>query len=130
MKINNISVGIAGIILLVAAGLPQTAVADEVEMNLRFAGGFVASGIKHLNLSTRNPVDTTASPLIHVQALGTPGNAVIRGFGAGGDAVPVVVFECLDSPGVFLSIIATEDPLLFTFDDLSLLFADGTGEIC
>ncbi len=130
MKIKNISVGIAGVILLVAIGLPRTAVAGEVEMNLRFAGAFVASGIKHLNLSTRNPVDTTASPLIHVQAQGSPDNAVIRGFGAGGNAIPVVVFNCLGSTGVFLSIIAPEDPLLFTFDDLSLLFADGTGEIC
>jgi hypothetical protein len=130
MKIKNISVGIAGTIMLVAIGLPRTAVAEDIVMDLQFAGGFVASGIKHLDLSTRNPVDTTASPLIHVQAQGSPDNAVIRGFGAGGDAVPVVVFECLGSFGVFLSIIATEDPLLFTFDDLSLLFADGTGEIC
>ncbi len=137
MKIKNISVGIAGAIMLVAVGLPQTALADEeVEMDLRFAGGFVASGILHLDLDTRFVLDdTTTSPLIHVQAKGDPGRAVIRGFGAGGDAPPVFVMPpelCLGSSSVFgfIRIIADEDPLLFTFHDLSLLFADGMGEIC
>ncbi len=133
MKIKNISVGIAGAIMLIAVGLPKTAVAADIDMDLQFAGAFVASGIKHLDLSTMNPVDTTASALIHVQALGTPDNAVIRGFGGGGDARPVFTpGPCLgaSSPVGFLRIIATEDPLLFTFDDLSLFFADGTGEIC
>ncbi|MEE8426870.1 MAG: hypothetical protein V3S15_06255 [Woeseiaceae bacterium] len=132
MKINNISVGIAGIILLVAAGLPQTAVAGEVKMNLRFAGAF-ATGILHVNPMTGDLVPT---PLIHVQAKGSPGKAVIRGYGAGGDEPPVFVVPpelCLGSSSPvagFLRIIAGEDPLLFTFQDLSLLFADGSGEIC
>ncbi len=133
MKIKNISVGIAGAIMLIAIGLPKTAVADrEIKMDLRFAGAFVASGIVHLDLSTMDPTDTTASPLIHVQARGKPGRAVIRGFGAGGSAPPVFVTTCLGSSSVagFLRILAGEDPLLFTFKDLSLLFADGTGEIC
>ncbi len=135
MKIKNISVGIAGAIMLIAVGLPQTAVAVEIEMDLRFAGGFVASGIKHLDLSTMDPIDTTTSPLIHAQAKGRPGKAVIRGFGGGGDQPPDLVMPpdlCLgaSSPAGFLRIIAEEDPLLFTFQNLSLLFADGTGEIC
>ena len=119
MKIKNISVGIAGVILFVAAGLPQTAVAKDVEMDLRFAGAFISSGLP--------------SPLIHVQAKGSPGKAVIRGYGAGpGDiSFPTV---CLglssDQPFSILRVEATEDPLIFTFQDLSLLFADGSGEIC
>ncbi len=40
------------------------------------------------------------------------------------------IFECLGSPGLFSRITAAEDPLIFTFKDLSLLFADGSGEIC
>ena len=89
MKTNNISVGIAGAILLVAIGLPRTAVAEDFVMDLQFAGAFVASGIKHLDLSTMDPFDTTTSALIHVQAKGKPGRAEIRGFGGGGDAMPV-----------------------------------------
>ncbi len=134
MKIKNISVGIAGVILLIAAGLPQTAVADKmVKVDMEFAGGFVASGIVHSDLSTMNSTDTTTSPLIHVQAKGSPGRAVIRGFGAGGDGIPVFTSDdCLGSSSTagFVRILVEEDPLLFTFNDLSLLFADGTGEIC
>ena len=119
MKIKSISVGITGIFLFVAAGLPQTAVAKDVEMNLRFAGAFISNSLP--------------SALIHVQAKGSPGKAVIRGYGAtgAGDPAPAVVSDCLSGEdGVFLSIIAGEDPLIFTFQDLSLLFADGNGEIC
>ena len=119
MKIKNMSVGIAGVILLIAAGLPQTAVAKDVEMNLRFAGAFISGSLP--------------SALIHVQAKGSPGKAVIRGYGATGvdDPDPVMVSNCLSGEnGVFLSIRPGEDPLIFTFQDLSLLFADGSGEIC
>jgi hypothetical protein len=119
MKIKNISVGIAGIFLFVVAGLPQTALADKtVKMDLRFAGAFISNSLP--------------SPLIHVQAKGKPGKAVIRGYGANPalDAVEAPVLECLGSPGVFARITAAEDPLIFTFNDLSLLFADGSGEIC
>ena len=119
MKTKNISVCIAGIFLFAAAGLPQTALADKVvEMDLRFAGGFISNSLP--------------SPLIHVQAKGKPGKVVIRGYGGdpAGDIVEAPVFECLGSPGVFVRITVAEDPLLFTFKDLSLLFADGTGVIC
>jgi hypothetical protein len=119
MKTKNISVGIAGILLFVVAGLPQTALADKtVKMDLRFAGAFISNSLP--------------SPLIHVQAKGKPGKAVIRGYGANTalDAVEAPVFECLGSPGLFARVTAAEDPLIFTFKDLSLLFADGSGEIC
>jgi len=87
-------------------------------MDLRFAGAFIS--------------DSLPSPLIHVEAKGKPGKAVTRGYGAGtaADPDPVVTDNCLGSTGAFLSIIAGEDPLIFTFKDLSLLFADGSGEIC
>ena len=128
MKIKSISVGITGIFLFVAAGLPQAAVAKDVEMNLRFAGAF-ATGILHVDPMTGNVVP---SPLIHVQAKGSPGKAVIRGYGAGADALPEFTISCLgaSSDDGFLRIEAGEDPLLFTFQDLSLLFANGDGEIC
>ena len=120
MKIKSISVGIAGVILLIAAGLPQTAVAKDVNMNLRFAGAFISGSLP--------------SPLIHVQAKGSPGKAVIRGYGAD-TSLDTTSFptECLGLSGDKFSILrvdVVEDPLIFTFQDLSLLFADGTGVIC
>ena len=128
MKIKNTFIRLAAVVLVLAGGLPLTAVADKtVNMNLRFAGNF-ASGILHVNPITGEIVP---SALIHVTAVGSPGRAEIRGSGASGDApIPVVTFDCLGSSGLFLSIIATEDPLIFTFQDLSLLFANGSGEIC
>ena len=119
MKTKNLSVGIAGIFLFVAAGLPQMALADKVvEMDLRIAGAFISNSLP--------------SALIHVQAKGKPGRAEIRGYGGDPalDPIPVVTFECLGSAGLFLRILPQEDPLVFTFRDLSLLFANGSGEIC
>ena len=117
MKIKNTSVGLAFVVLVLAGGLPLTAVADKVvEMDLRFAGAFISNSLP--------------SPLIHVQAKGKPGKAVIRGYGAGGDIVSPPIDECLGSSGSFIRVTAMEDPLIFTFRDLSLLFADGSGEIC
>ena len=78
MKIKSISVGVAGIFLFIAAGLPQTVVAAEVKMDLRFAGAFV-TGITHVV----DPVTgaTAPSALIHTTSKGSPGRAVTRGFG-------------------------------------------------
>jgi hypothetical protein len=127
MKVKNISAGIAGIILFVAAGLPQSAVAKEIEMNLRFAGAFV-TGITHVV----DPVTGTTAPsaLIHTTSKGSPGRAVTRGFG--GVTVPAGPprEDCLGIPGG-LPIAVLENPLVFTFQDLSLLYATGgSGLIC
>ena len=136
MKIKNTCIRLATVALVLAGSLPLTAVADKViEMDLRFAGSFVTSGITHGDLSTPlDPTDTTSSVLIHVLAKGSPGRAEIRGFG-GSAADDKVTFPatCLgsESVGGFLSIEAMEDPLVFTFiKDLSLLFANGSGQIC
>jgi len=114
MKTKNISVGIAGIFLFVAAGLPQSAVAEEIQMNLRFAGSFITNSLP--------------SALIHASGKGSPGKVEIRGFG-GVDAVFGFDPTCLGSPGFRIDI--TENPLVFKFQDLSLLFAQGgMGTIC
>ena len=126
MKTRKLSVGIAGIFLFVAAGLSQSAVAKEIEMDLRIAGAFISGSLP--------------SPLIHAQAKGRPGKAVIRGYGAD-TTLDTISFptECLGLtviPGIpgfpdnLLRVSVAEDPLVFTFQNLSLLFADGTGEIC
>ena len=128
MKTKNTAIGLATVILVLAGGLPSTAVADKVvEMNLRFAGGF-ATGIMHVDPMTGGLVP---SALIHANAVGSPGRAEIRGFG-GRDMPPgPPVATCLGSAGFFLEITIMENPLIFAFKDLSLLFAKGgSGTIC
>ncbi len=126
MKIKNTSVRLATIVLVLAAGLPLTAVADKVvEMDLRFAGAF-ATGIMHVDPMTGNIVP---SALIHATAIGSPGRAEVRGFG-GRDMPPGPAMwqTCLGSePSLFIKITILENPLVFTFKDLSLLFAKGGG---
>jgi hypothetical protein len=129
MSIKFRAIGFATVMLALACGLPLTAVADQmVEMNMCFAGSF-ATGINHVDSMTGN---TVQSSLIQVQAKGKLGRADIRGFG-GKSTVPIPppVFNCLGSDGVFLSFEITENPLVFTFNDLSLLFAKGgSGLVC
>ena len=80
--------------------------------------------IKHVDPVTG---DSVSSALIHIPARGYPEKAEIRGFGGkAGMAVPSD--DCFDGAG--LSIPLEENALVFTFRDLSLLFANGTGEIC
>ena len=124
MKTKHTSMRLAILVLVLAGGLPLTAVADKVvEMNLRFAGAF-ATGIMHVDPMTG---DLVSSALIHATAVGRPGRAEVRGFG-GRDMPPGdPVVTCLGSDGLFLSITIMENPLVFTFQDLSLLFAKGGG---
>ncbi len=127
MKVKNIFAGIAGIFLFVAAGLPQSAVAKEIQLDQRFAGAFV-TGIMHLV----DPMTGGEAPsaLIHTISKGSPGRAVTRGFG--GVTIPAgpPVENCLGIP-FGLPIAVIENPLVFTFQDLSLLYAKGgSGLIC
>ena len=72
--------------------------------------------------------DIVDSSLIHVRAKGSLGAVEIRGFGGKSlPPAPVPVHECLGSPGLFLFFEITENPLVFTFKDLSLLYAKGGG---
>jgi len=125
MKTKNTAIGLATVILILAGGLPSTAVADKVvNMDLRIAGGF-AIGIKRVNPLTGA---TVTSALIHANAVGSPGRAEIRGFG-GTDVFVGFVLDCLGSPGLKIDVL--ENPLVFAFKDLSLLFAKGgDGTIC
>ncbi len=97
--------------------------AKMVEVDMRFAGS-LAVDILHVDPTTSNIVP---SPLTHWQAKGSPGRAEIRGFGGSAMVDPVPVTTCLGSTGLFLSITVLENPLVFTFKDLSLLFAKGGG---
>ena len=117
MKIKNTSVSLAIVVLVLAGGLPLTAVADkEVKMDLRFAGAFISGALP--------------SSIIHVTGVGSPGRVEIRGFG-GMSTFVGFVFGCLGSSDLLLQIDIDENPLVFRFQDLSLLFAKGgSGTIC
>ena len=129
MKTRITIIGFATAVLALASGLPMSAVADQtVEVEMRFAGSF-ATNVNHVDPMTG---DTVVSSLIHVQAKGTLGRAEIRGFG-GRDIPPTAppVPNCLGSEGLFVSFEILENPLVFTFNDLSLLFAKGgSGVVC
>ncbi len=118
MKIKNTSVSLAIVVLVLAGGLPLTAFADKtVKMDMRFAGAFISGALP--------------SALIHTTAVGSPGRAETRGFGGTTeDGVPLFPPDCLGIP-FGLNINITENPLVFTFQDLSLLFAKGgSGQVC
>ena len=108
----------------------MTAVADKVvEMDMRFAGT-LATDFLHVHPMTGA---TVTSPLLHFQTKGKPGKAVVRVFGGritGPDFPPVTT--CLGATdGPFLKFTIVEGPFVFTFKDLSLLFAKGAaGTIC
>ena len=126
MNMKNTSVNFATAVLVLAGGLPMNALADTmVEVDMRFAGA-LATGVFHADPMTGTPV---TSALIHVHTTGSLGRGVTQGFGAP-DGDPVFTTSCLGSDGTFLSITATENPLVTTFEDLSLLFSNGSGEIC
>ena len=127
MRTKITAIGIATVIVALASGLPLTAVADQmIDVKMRFAGSF-ATNILHVDPSA-GPVD---SSLINVQAKGTLGSAEIRGFGGKSTVPPVFVMNCLGSDGEFLTFDILENPLVFTFKDLSLLFAKGgSGVVC
>ena len=129
MNIKITSIGFAAIVLALVSGLPSTAMADQmVDVKMRFAGAF-ATSIIHVDPMTGNLVD---SSMIHVQAKGNLGRAEVRGFGGRSMApAPSPVDTCLGSEGLFLTSEIVENPLVFTFRDLSLLFAKGgAGLVC
>ena len=129
MKNKITAIGFAAVIVAFGSGLPVTSVADQVvDVNMRFAGSF-ATNILHVDPPAGTFVD---SSLINVQAKGTLGSAEIRGFGGRSTVPPPeLLFNCLGSEGVFLSFEILENPLVFTFNDLSLLFArGGSGVVC
>ena len=127
MKIKNNSVCLATVVLVLAGGLPLTAVAHEVvEMDMRFAG---TGALRILHVDPTTGLIVT-SGLNHLQAKGSPGTAEVRGFGGRTTSPGLPVTTCLGSPGLFLSFTIVEVPLVFTFKDLSLLFASGGGTLC
>ncbi len=118
-----------GFMLLGALGLGAVAIGSgngdgTVNMNLRFAGTFINS-IQYVAPATG---ELTGSPLIRLKAKGSPGPCEITVFA--GSSETVFPSDCCAGGGPCLLITITENPLVFTFNDLSLLFATGAGEIC
>lgn len=118
-----------GFMLLGALGLGAVAIGSgngdgTVDMNLRFAGTFINS----IQYIAPGADEVTGSALIRVKAKGSPGPCEINFFG--GQSETVFPSDCCDGGGPCLLILITENPLVFTFNDLSLLFTTGSGVFC
>ena len=126
MKTKNTFIRLTAVAFVLAGGLPLTAVAgNTVEVHMRCAGSFMGP-IFHVDAGGT----TVSSGLLHQQCKGSLGRAELRGFGDQSED-PVFTLSCLGSSGTFLKFIVTETPLIFTFKgDLSLLFANGSAEVC
>ncbi len=100
-----------------------------VDMNLRIAGTFITA-VQYVAPSTG---EATAGAFGQFKAKGSPGRADITLFGTQDQAVGFPPDEdCCGGPACLL-ISIIENPLVFTFDDLSLLFSNtgpGGGELC
>lgn len=122
-----------GFMLLIALASPQVqARKKEVRVNWRFAGTFITNIVEFDPTINFPEGDTTVTALIHGQLKGRPGRAELRSF-AGRSTPPVPSEGCFDGAGGF-AISITENPIVITFPNLSLLFAklatSTTGDVC
>ncbi len=129
MTTQSTSLGVAAVLLALGVGAPQTSFADRtIRVDMQFAGAFANSILRVDPFDPSGP--PVASALIDIRTRGSLGKGVAQGFGGRDETVEVPVAECLDADGVFLKLTTVEDPLVWTFEDLSLLFATGPGVIC
>ncbi len=109
-------------LVLAFTGPPRAEAGQStIEVNWRIAGTVISS------VEVTNPVTPVSKPhvLIHVQAVGSPGKAVIRALGSGADLPSGV---CLNGD---LKFDLVRNDLVATFSDLSLLAAAlDNGSIC
>lgn len=129
MTAKSTSLGVATLMLLLGVGAPQASYAEKtIKVDMQFAGAFSNS---ILRVDPFDPIGPpVASALIDVKTRGSLGKGVGQGFGGRGDTVEGPVSKCLGADGLFLKVTTIEDPLVWTFEDLSLLFATGPGVIC
>ncbi len=124
--ILSVCVALAALVAFAASRPPPTLSSAQVDMNLRFAGTFI-SRVQYVVPSTGEPA---TSPLIRLKAKGSPGPCEISFFGGQDETVGFPPDEdCCGGPACLL-ISVIENPQVLTFNDLSLLFATGDGEVC
>jgi hypothetical protein len=110
--------------LVLAFTAPPRAEAEQgtIKVNWRFAGTVINS----VEVSLPPFVPTKPNVLINVQAVGSPGKAVIRALGSSADLPPG---SCLQGHGLVFEL--ERNDLVATFSDLSLLAAAlDNGSIC
>lgn len=113
-----------------ALSATQTAIADgNRQVSLRFAGDFIQNIEQTVTDPFGQPIGTSTVGLVRAKAKGRPGNADTTAVTkAQPVAMPVPDDRC---PEGFLKVEdITDNNLVLTFSDLSLLYGDGQGVVC
>ena len=120
---------VALVLTLTPAGAAKPKPADDdTVMDLRFAG-IIINALQYIEPSTGQSSSGAFGQFKHV---GSPGSGETTLFDGQADN-PIFNLDCCDGPAGCLSIHITENPLVLTFNDLSLLFATSAptgGDIC
>ncbi len=124
---------VVGLTIALALTLTPAAAAkpddDDTVMDLRFAGTFI-NAVNYV--APGNPGVVQSAALGQFKTKGSPGDGELTLFD-GKTGAPIFNFDCCDGPFGCLAIPVIENPLIFTFNDLSLLFATTAptgGELC
>jgi len=125
---NVTLIALVGVLAILGAGIAS---ADgDRRVFLRFAGDFIEN-LEQTNAAGGVPTGPTSlSGLVRAKVKGNLGRAdltaVTRSIGVGPD--PVFDERC---PDYFMKIVdITDNTLVLTFSDLSLLYGDGDGVVC
>jgi hypothetical protein len=116
------------VLFVVLAGVQVQAGSKRVPVNWRFSGTLMTNIV----VFDATILDTALTGAVHGQLKGSPGTAQLQLF-SGRSTDPVFSQDCFDGAGGF-TISVTDNPLVITFPDGSLLFANlatgMTGEFC
>ncbi|MEJ2128875.1 MAG: hypothetical protein P8X81_08505 [Woeseiaceae bacterium] len=117
-----------GAALMMATLGINSALADgDRPFKMRFAGGFVQNFLQlQVDMAGMPTEDVETRSIAFGKGKGTFGRADVVGVSIGGP--PVSEQQC--SNGFIKVADITENNLLLTFDDLSMLYGNGTGVVC
>ena len=124
----------SNVLLVVFVGLltvlgAQTASADrDRPVFLRWAGDFIPN-LEQTDVDEFGmPIGTSNLGLIRARAVGNLGSADLTAVTKTANVIPGPDARC---PGGFIKVVEiTDNSLVFTFSDLSLLYGDGEGVVC
>ena len=122
------------LLLVVFVGLFTVLAAQTASANgdrpvfLRWAGDFIQN-LEQTDVDEfGNPIGTSNLGLVRARAVGNLGSADVTAVTKGVNLIPEPDDRC---PGGFMKVVEiTDNSLVATFSDLSLLYGDGQGVVC